>query len=508
VADGATRELRVEIDRASGDFSIASGEAEGGARTEHVRGTALFVAADSPDKRSLAELRERCNVRTLAFDGAVPQVHLRFGPRWSCVRQIRFGAGEAVAELELPEAFAADLPAFGLHPALLDMATGCAHALIPDFDAERDFYVPISYARVLARGPLPRRVTSHVRHREDHRAGRDFAIFDVTLFDAAGLPVVEIEEFMLKRIANHAALASEPAPAPGEATPLATAVATRASANPLLENLHEAIRPHEGLAALERILAAGAFPQIAVSPQPLLAWIERLTAAPEGRAPARGPAPAADPALLAAIAEIESVLREHPAVAAAAVTAHFDRPGERRLLAHVVWQPDRHATVSELRRFLRGRLSEDRVPQNIVELDALPVGADGAIERSRLHDPFGVADDYVAPRTETEKIIAKTWQEVLGIDRVGLHDNFFDVGGHSLLAMRVIVRTEKKLGVRLNNAIMVLQTLEQVAAECDKRLGASRATAASAAAAQPDDAAREGLSARLLRAVKRGVAQG
>ena len=98
----------------------------------------------------------------------------------------------------------------------------------------------------------------------------------------------------------------------------------------------------------------------------------------------------------------------------------------------------------------------------------------------------------MAPRSETEKTIAKTWQEVLGIDRVGLHDNFFDVGGHSLLAMRVIVRTEKKLGVRLNNAIMVLQTLEQVAAECDKRLGAARGASAPAAAPAADDAPARG----------------
>ncbi len=506
VADGATRELRIEIDRASGDFSIASGGAGEAGGTEHVRGTALWVAADSPDKLSLSELRERCNVRTLAFAGAVPQVHLRFGPRWNCVREIRFGAGEAVAELELPEAFSGDLPAFGLHPALLDMATGCAHALIPDFDAERDFYVPISYARVLARGPLPRRVTSHIRHREDHRSGSDFAIFDVTLFDETGLAVVEIEEFMLKRIASHATLASEPDAVSAQA--VAGPQAAHAAANPLLENLHEAIRPVEGLAALERILAAGAFPQIVVSPQPLHAWIEKLTAAPEGRAQTRAAAASVDPALLEALREIEAVLQEHPAVAAAAVTAHFDRPGERRLLAHVVWKPELHATVSELRRFLRGRLSEDRVPQNIVELESLPVDAKGDVDRAGLQDPFGVADDYVAPRSETEKIIAKTWQEVLGIDRVGLHDNFFDVGGHSLLAMRVIVRTEKKLGVRLNNAIMVLQTLEQVAAECEKRLGASRTPAAVAASPAADGSPREGLSARLLRAVKRGVAQG
>jgi acyl carrier protein len=244
-----------------------------------------------------------------------------------------------------------------------------------------------------------------------------------------------------------------------------------------------------------------------VSPQPLLPWIEKLTAAPEGRVAARPAAPVLDAALLEELAAVESALAEHPAVAEAAVTAHFDRPGERRLLAHVVWSGDDHATVSELRRFLRGRLPEERVPQNLVELDALPGDAGGGVDRSLLHDPFGVADDFVAPGSETEKAIARIWQEVLGIDRVSLHDNFFDVGGHSLLAMRVIVKTEKKLGVRLNNAIMVLQTLEQVAAECDKRL-AKREPAAAAPAAPAGDEAREGLSARLLRAVKRGVAQG
>ena len=85
VADGATRELRIEIDRASGDFSIASGPADGPARTEHVRGTALRVSPESSDKRSLAELRARFAEPVRRYDGAVPQVHLRFGPRWSCV---------------------------------------------------------------------------------------------------------------------------------------------------------------------------------------------------------------------------------------------------------------------------------------------------------------------------------------------------------------------------------------------------------------------------------------
>jgi acyl carrier protein len=99
------------------------------------------------------------------------------------------------------------------------------------------------------------------------------------------------------------------------------------------------------------------------------------------------------------------------------------------------------------------------------------VGAQGGFEG-------GAADDHVAPRTETEKVIAEIWKEVLGIGRVSVYDNFFDAGGHSLLAVRVVTRIDKKLGVRLNQAIMVLQTLEQIAAECDKRRGPSSGASA------------------------------
>jgi acyl carrier protein len=186
---------------------------------------------------------------------------------------------------------------------------------------------------------------------------------------------------------------------------------------------------------------------------------------------------------------------------------HFDRPGERRLLAHVVWEPEHIGTVSELRRTLRKYLSDDLVPQNFVELDSLPRTSGGEVDTEALEDPFGVSDDYVAPRTSTQKTVARVWKSALGIDRVGLHDNFFDIGGHSLLAMRVIVRLDKELGVRLNTAIIVLQTLEQIAAECDRRLGKSPSEAGEEEASEKTAAVSgaSSLSGRLLRAVKRSV---
>lgn len=146
-----------------------------------------------------------------------------------------------------------------------------------------------------------------------------------------------------------------------------------------------------------------------------------------------------------------------------------NKQGEPKLVAYPVFQRGARATGSELRRYLKARLPENRVPSTFVELDALPRLANGAVDRAALTDPFGVTDEHVAPRTPTEALIAEIWKDILGVNRVSVHDNFFDAGGHSLLAVRAIVRIDKAVGVRLNQAIMVLQTLEQIAAECDRR---------------------------------------
>jgi hypothetical protein len=100
-------------------------------------------------------------------------------------------------------------------------------------------------------------------------------------------------------------------------------------------------------------------------------------------------------------------------------------------------------------------------------------------------------------------MIAEIWKDVLGIGRVSVYDNFFDAGGHSLLAVRVVTRIDKKLGVRLNQAIMVLQTLEQIAAECDKRRVAENGTNSETlnALASPD-ATGEGIGRKLFNALR------
>ena len=170
------------------------------------------------------------------------------------------------------------------------------------------------------------------------------------------------------------------------------------------------------------------------------------------------------------LGEIEAVLAQHPAIRQPVVVVREDSSGDKRIVAYVVYRPDQTPTVSELRKFVRGLLPDYMVPHLFVDLEALPLTQNGKIDRRALPDPFqqtsAPADEYVAPRTPMEVFVADLWRELLNVERVGLRDNFFDLGGHSLLSMQATYRIEKKTGRRLNPRSMVLQNLERVAAEC------------------------------------------
>jgi acyl carrier protein len=128
-------------------------------------------------------------------------------------------------------------------------------------------------------------------------------------------------------------------------------------------------------------------------------------------------------------------------------------------------------TVSELRRYAKACLANDCIPQQFIELDELPQDEEGQIDRAELKDPFAPEDTHVEPETETEKVLAGIWQEILGIARVGLSDNFFDMGGHSLLAIRIVIRVDKAFGVRIDQSALIMNTLEQIAMDIDTQLG-------------------------------------
>ena len=148
------------------------------------------------------------------------------------------------------------------------------------------------------------------------------------------------------------------------------------------------------------------------------------------------------------LGEIEVLLAQHPAVKACAVLAREDSPGDKRLAAYVVSRNGAIA-ISELREFLQNKLPDYMVPSAFVTLDRLPVTSNGKLDRRALpgltakHTEF--KDGYVAPRTPVEAALAKIWAETLGLERVGIHDNFFHLGGHSLLAARMSATVKKTL---------------------------------------------------------------
>ncbi len=149
--------------------------------------------------------------------------------------------------------------------------------------------------------------------------------------------------------------------------------------------------------------------------------------------------------------EVEQVLREHPAVADAAVVARERSPGDLHLVAYLTASEDATPVAADVRQFLRSRLPGFMVPTALVVLDRLPITPGGKVDRRALPAPdwsgagIGSEAEFIAPRTATEQQLAGIWSEVLSIERVGAHDNFFDLGGHSLLAIQVISRINRDL---------------------------------------------------------------
>ncbi|MEU7876481.1 amino acid adenylation domain-containing protein, partial [Dactylosporangium sp. NPDC049140] len=147
--------------------------------------------------------------------------------------------------------------------------------------------------------------------------------------------------------------------------------------------------------------------------------------------------------------EVQAALLAHPAVSAAVVVAE-----EQRLVGYLVADADAGMpSVGELRAFLAGRLPEHMVPAVFVELTAIPLTANGKLDRGALPAPDQSRPElegaFVAPRSPAEELLAGIWAQILGVERVGVHDNFFELGGHSLLATQVVSRVRAVFDVEL-----------------------------------------------------------
>ena len=153
------------------------------------------------------------------------------------------------------------------------------------------------------------------------------------------------------------------------------------------------------------------------------------------------------------LGEIEATLERHPAIRQAVATVREDKSGTERLCAYIVPDDEIVPAALELRQFVAGKLPEYMVPSSFTTLESIPLTPNGKVDRRALPAPdHGAAEPggaYAAPRTPHEQIVSGIWCDVLGLERIGVHDNFFHVGGHSLLATQVMSRMNSAFGTNL-----------------------------------------------------------
>jgi len=167
--------------------------------------------------------------------------------------------------------------------------------------------------------------------------------------------------------------------------------------------------------------------------------------------------------------EIEAVLNQYPAVGQSLILAQEITPGNKCLVAYIVLNREQACTNNELRDFLQQRLPNLMIPSAFVMLDAFPRTPNGKVDRRALPVPDLTEPqsptDFVAPRDQLERELTKIWKKVLGIQSIGVKDNFFDLGGNSLLAVSVIAKIQKTFDKNLSLATLFQEasTIEQLA---------------------------------------------
>ncbi|HKR14768.1 MAG TPA: amino acid adenylation domain-containing protein, partial [Pyrinomonadaceae bacterium] len=168
------------------------------------------------------------------------------------------------------------------------------------------------------------------------------------------------------------------------------------------------------------------------------------------------------------LGEVETALSAHPALLDAVVVARADIGGEKQLVAYLISREGNTVSIDELKDFLRRKLPEHMVPASFVWLDAFPLTANGKVDRRALPAPdgdrHGLAQDFVAPRTEIEQLLAVIWSQALGVDQVGIDDNFFSLGGDSIRSVQVLAKAQERgLAFSLQD-LFQYQTIRELAA--------------------------------------------
>jgi acyl-coenzyme A synthetase/AMP-(fatty) acid ligase/acyl carrier protein len=158
--------------------------------------------------------------------------------------------------------------------------------------------------------------------------------------------------------------------------------------------------------------------------------------------------------------EVETTLRLHAGVREAVVEARMDESQNPRLVAYIVLHQDKALATTELSTYLRTKLPDYMVPSAFVILDSLPLTPTGKIDRRALPEPDKTARDsnaaFVAPRSLVESELTNVWCEILGLERIGIYDNFFDLGGHSISATQIVARLQRIFHVDLPLASLLV----------------------------------------------------
>ena len=281
IKDDEKRDVRFVLQRNGGNAfkfsvsskpSIANGNGNGAQPKwqEHVIGEVAH-APEQPVKRyNLDELIGRCNVREVFVADEERDPDL--GPRWQNIKKVYIGKGEILVLFELDEVFNGDLEHFKLHPSLLDRAAGTGMIY---FEGIEGLYLPFSYKQLTMRQPLPSKIYALIRYDEDENSNKETVTFDVTIMDADGNELVEIDEFSEKRIND---LTERIRARATETESIIKPAENNHSKSHYQESIEEGIAPKDGVDAFTRILAGSMVPQVVVSTRDLQASIERANA--------------------------------------------------------------------------------------------------------------------------------------------------------------------------------------------------------------------------------------
>ena len=161
--------------------------------------------------------------------------------------------------------------------------------------------------------------------------------------------------------------------------------------------------------------------------------------------------------------EIRAVLAEHPAVSTVVVSGIKDSSGSHLLVAYLVCEEE--LNPADLRNWLGSKLPHYMLPAHFVQMDALPLLPNGKLDKKALPIPEGAAAGtaYIAPRNQTEEQLVEIWQQILGLEQIGVQHNFFELGGHSLKATRLVSLIQKEFGIKVNmKDVFMNPTIETV----------------------------------------------